>query len=272
MLVLTAAPASPPASGPMPERISEQTIFEVKDGKIIAPLAIRAPARLPEKGPDEPVTGWTPLRSDDFVAYDAVSLFPREQGTLEVALTVLGKGSGNGPALGKDMDAIVTLYDEGGVPFFTIGMNDHDLTVGSFPLHPRIMEDVFGGTGFPYLAKLDGKLGKGTDVTIVVTWGKDPADNKVYVNGKLIERGVIKGPRTNGKGPGYQPTATLGSLLGGFSGVYDGRNRMTVTPAKTLVIGKMEGVEDCGRPMFPPRSVAIRKVRLSNYVKAPSAR
>jgi len=250
-----------------PGMVFNQAIFEVKDGRISAPLAKRMPAALPEdKGM---VTGWTPASDDDYAAFDADSVFPKERGTMEVSLVVLGDAGGK-PALGKFHESLVMLYDDNGVPFFTLGLNDHDITVGSFPLNPTVMEDAFGGTAFNYLAALGGPPGKGTEMTVTVTWGTDPAEDRVYVNGKPIGLSEVKGPRTLGKGPGFKPTATLASFMGGFSGYFDGINKTAITPPRTLVVGRIGSVEKAGGRMLPPRSVAIKKIRLSNVVETPN--
>jgi len=194
-------------------------------------------------------------------------VFFKDAGTAEIRLTVLDiKGLS---AVGSDLVALVTLYDGAGVAFFSVGINDHDVMVGSYPLHPMIMEDAFGGVGFPYVSKLDGLLRDGTDVTVTVTWGRKPSDDCVYVNGRLVETKLRKGPKTLGKGPGYEPLATLGPFMGGFK-TWDGR---VVGPPRTFTVGRM-GVRDISDhlSMYPPTVVAVKSVRLTNFVDVPMAK
>jgi len=241
-----------------PGVIFDETILSVKDGRLIAPRARHVSGGLggPKAAPD---MGWAPVKDGDYVSFDAADVFYPNEGSIEIKLTVVDTA-----VLGKGLEALLMLYDENGVPFFTIGMNEHDLSVGSFPLHPLIMEDAFGGTSFPYLKKLSGPLKDGTDLTIKVTWGRSPSQNRVYVNGKPIEKDVIRGPRTRGKGPGFEPTRTLGSFMGGFEGVFDGRNLRKITPPRTLTIGMDCAGSGGGPTIRPPKGVAIRGVRLTN--------
>jgi len=254
-----------------PELSFDRVIFEFKDGKLIAPLATHMPAEDRQERPGARPVGWTPAGDDDYIAFDSDTVFPKDEGTLDIKLTVLGFGPEKKPSLTLRHEALVTLYDANGVAFFTVGMNDHDLTVGSFPLHPLVMEGVFGGIAFAYLDKLDAPLKAGTEMAITVKWGEKPSDNKVFVNGKLIEARSKKGSLySTGKGPGPEPKARLDSFLNGFEGNFNGRENRKITPPKTLVIGRMGAMDNKNKlDMAPPKSVAIRSVRISSMPEPP---
>jgi hypothetical protein len=252
--------ASSLAAAPPPVYFNE-TIFEARDGKMIAPRAKHAP--LTGRYAEGIVKGWTPENDKDYISYDAGEIIDKGQGTIKIEMVVLGDG--DAVLLAPDhVDALVTFYDDSGKAFFAIGLNDHDLVVGSFPLHPMLMEDAFGGVGFPYLSKLGGPLKGGTEMSIYVTWGPKPEDDKVYLNGKYMDLDSRRGPKSGGNTPGYPQTATLGSFLDGFEGSTGGR----VGPLKTLVIGRTDS-DNSPITMHPPRSVAIKSVTVSNKIEAP---
>ncbi|MBI5189817.1 MAG: hypothetical protein HZA22_04020 [Nitrospirae bacterium] len=251
------------ASALEPGFILDEAIFSVKDGRVAAPRAVHVPDEE-GRGAEELSSGWRPAKEGDYYAFDASELLSPDRGTLEVSLTITDVKAIS--AIGNGLEALVTVYDEAGVPFFSVGINDHDVMVGSFPLHPQLMEDVFGGVGFPYVAKLDGPLADGSRVKITVVWGPEPADNKVLINGRFEEVAVRKGPRHAGDPPGFVPTATFASFMDGFEGL-SGRN---AGPAKTLVIGRMGSRDPSSRlSMYPPASAAINSVRLANFIIEP---
>jgi hypothetical protein len=229
-------------------------IFDTGEGRVIAPNAsISGSPDTWRVGEDE---GWKANRDEDFYAFDA-GVLNRAQGKLEIKLVVTDPAVLS--SLGNDLEALFTIYDKDETPFFAVGINDHDVMVGSYPLHPMLMENAFGGVGFPYLAKIDGPLKHGTKVTITVTWGRRPADDKVFVNGKFVEARDRKGPRNKGMPPGFEPTATFSSFLSGFS-----YNYKVIGPPKTLTIGRMGRVDPKNRlSMYPPRGVAIKSVSIS---------
>ena len=260
--LLAASPCASASDAAVSRASFNEVIFEAGGGKINAPRATRSDPGAPLP-PDFTGDGWRAGEDGGHISFNADEVLPKDEGTLEIKLTVLD--AARLTALGNDLEALVTVYDGSGVAFFTVGMNDHDLTVGSFPLHPMIMEDVFGAVGFPYLAKLDGPLKDGTDMTVRVTWGRVPSDNRVYLNGKRIGPEEARGPKTSGKGPGYEPVKTLGPFFAGFEGNFNGRETRRITPPRSFVIG-MKGKKDPSDrlSMHPPNSVAIRSVRLSS--------
>jgi len=248
-----------------PELLIEETIFKVVSGKADAQMARHTGGKVMML-PDGTVAGWVQDKPDGYISYDARQVFFPDKGTIEINMVVVDKEGLT--KLGNDLDALVSLYDAEGTPFFSIGINDHDLAVGSYQLHPVVMEDVFGGVGFPYVSRLGAPLENGSIITVRVTWGKDPSDNRVYVNGSLVPVEEIKGPRNMGGPPGYEPVKTLGSFMHGFE-VFDGR---TVGPPESLVIGR---VVERNRwdpiAMYPPTSVAIRSVKVWSTVEPPIA-
>jgi len=269
VIVLILLVASIPAYGGQgtgPAPFINEVIFEAGEAGIKAPRAVHTPEAAPVT-PAEKKAGWRASNDGDYFGFDAGSVFSSDEGTIEVKLTVLDTAGLK--ALGRNIEALVTLYDDAGVPFFAIGINSHDIMVGSYPLHPMVMETAFGGVGFPYVAKLDGPLKEGTEVAVTVTWGPEPRDDKVFVNGKLIETAVRRGPRHSGNPPGFEPTATFISFLNGFT-TFDNRH---VGPPATLTVGRI-GTDGRKGPydMFPPRSIAIKQVRLSNKRQDSSAR
>jgi hypothetical protein len=241
----------------------EHTILSLVSGKVVSPLA-RHNGGTVVSFPEGPVAGWVQDKPDGYISFDADKVFFPEEGTIEIKLAVLDKDGLK--KLGNDLDALISLYDAKGTPFFSIGINDHDFAVGSYQLHPVVMEDVFGGVGFPYVSRLSAPLADGSLITVRVTWGKDPSDNRVYINGSLVPIEEIKGPRHMGGPPGYEPTKTLGSFMHGFK-VFDGR---MVGPPDSLVIGRV-GKRNPFDPiaMYPPTSVAIRSVKVWDAVLPP---
>jgi hypothetical protein len=252
-----------PALAAAPQGVAfKETIFEAKAGKITAPRATHPPrARQYEETLQK---GWTPVDDGDYIAYDAGEIINKEQGTINIEMVVLGDGKTFFLAPDR-VDALVTFYDDSGKSFFSIGLNDHDLIVGSYPLHPMVMEHVFGGVGFPYLSKLDRPLKEGTEMTVRVTWGPNPSDDRVYFNGKYMDLDSRRGPKSGGKTPGYPQTATFGSFMDGFEG--NSNTGGKVGPLKTLVIGRTD--TDKAGKMYPPRSVAIKSVTVSSKIEAP---
>lgn len=240
----------------------EGTIFEVKDGKVIAPQARFMPAE-PFKKNGRLKAGWTPMNEGDYVAYDTDGIFNTEQGTLEVNLVLLGDEEK--PLIThRYVEALITLYDGKEKAFFTIGINNTDIVVGSFPIHPMLMDEAFGGASFPYLSKLEGPLKGGTEMTVTVTWGPNPTDDRVYVNGKYMDLDSRRGPKSRGKTPGYPQTVSFSSFLKGFEGFTGG----PVGPPKTLAIGRV-GTDRTKNRMGSPMSVAIKRVRLSGRTEVP---
>ncbi len=234
-----------------------ETVLEVRDGKIFAPRAKHLPGAPSAK--DYFKWGWRAEKEGDYISFDSSEVFYPAKGSLEIKVTVADMASLK--ALGNYLESLVTLYDVAGVAFFALGINDHDVEVGSYPLHAMVMESVFGGVGFPYVELLDGPLKEGMQFTITVRWGTTPASNRVYVNGKRVELEVVKGPRHHGKPPGFEPTEMFSKYMNGFE-TWDKRK---VGPVKLLVIGRM-GHPDPKDPfvMYPPRSVAINSVTLSD--------
>lgn len=265
LILPTVAQAETAGRGSVPEQIFDETVFEVVDGKIIAPRAKHLPEEAPIK-PDATKIGWRAAKEGDYVGFDAGEIFYKEKGTLEIQLAVTDAAGLT--AERGDLETLIALYDEAGTPFFSVGINGRGIMIGSYALLPMLMEDAFGGVGFPYAAKLDGPLHDGTEITITITWGQNPADDRVYVNGKLVGESERRASRRHGNPPGYEPTATLSSFLNGFKAV-GGR---VVGPPKTLTVSKKGGIDKKGMfKMLPPRFVAIKKVRLSNLTKKPSA-
>lgn len=263
-VALVAALAAPsPASDVTPPGVYfEGTIFEVKDGKIIAPRARHLPDEL-SKNTGRLMVGWTPLKDGDYIAYDTDGIFNDEHGTLEVNLMILGDE--NEPLIThRYVEALITLHDGKDKAFFTIGINNTDLVIGSFPIHPMLMEGAFGGASFPYLPKLEGPLKGGTEMKVTVTWGPDPTDDRVYVNGKYMDLDSRRGPKSRGKLPGYPQTVSFSSFLKGFEGFTGG----PVGPPKTLAIGRI-GTDRTINKMGSPMSVAIKSVRLSGRTEVP---
>lgn len=246
-----------------PGFVLDETIFQYKDGAVTAPRALGDLVKMSQRL-DGTLPGWVQNGGDGYVAFDAGEVFSKDEGAVDISLVVLDPARLSN--LGNDLESLVTLYDNEGTPFFSIGINDHDLAVGSYQLHPVVMEKVFGGVGFPYVAKLDGPLEKGTNIAITVTWGREPSDNKVYVNGKFIEVAVRKGPKHHGNPPGYEPELTLGPFMDGFE-VFDGR---VVGPPRKFVMGRI-GVWDPTDPlsMLPPLAVGITSVRVRNFIVPP---
>ena len=242
----------------------DETIFQYIDGAVTAPRALGDLVKMSGRL-DGTLPGWVQDGGDGYIAFDAGEVFSKDEGAVDICLVVLDPVRLSN--LGNDLESLVTLYDKEGAPFFSIGINDHDLAVGSYQLHPVVMEKVFGGVGFPYVAKLDGPLEKGANIAVTVTWGREPSENRVYVNGKFIEVAVRKGPKHHGNPPGYEPELTLGSFMDGF-GVFDGR---VVGPPNKFVIGRI-GVWDPTDPlsMLPPLAVGIRSVRVRNFIAPPA--
>ena len=240
----------------------EETIFEVKDGEIIAPRAMHLPFEPPKEF-GRLKAGWTPLKDGDYIAYDTDGILDTEQGTFEVDLVLLGD-EGKPLITHSYVQALITLYDGRDKAFFTVGINNTDLVIGSFPIHPMLMEDAFGGASFPYLSKLDGPLREGTEVKVTVTWGPAPSDGRVYVNGRYLDLDSRRGPRGRGAPPGYQPTVPFSSFLKGFEGFTGG----PVGPPKTLTIGRI-GTDRKINRTGSPMSVAIKSVRLSGRTEVP---
>jgi len=261
--LLAAFAAPSPASVDTPPGVYfEGAIFEVKDGEIIAPRARHLPYEPPKRF-GRLKAGWTPLKDGDYIAYDTDGIFNSEQGTVEVNLVLLGDE--DRPLIThRYVEALITLYDGKEKAFFTIGINNTDLVIGSFPIHPMLMEDAFGGASFPYLSKLEGPLRDGTEIKVTVTWGPDPSDSRVYVNGRYMDLDSRRGPRSRGKLPGYPQTVLFSSFLKGFEGFTGG----PVGPPKTLVIGRI-GTDRKINRTGSPMSVAIKSVRLSGRTEVP---
>jgi hypothetical protein len=242
-----------------PSYIFKQTIFELKDGVVSAPLAAHHGSQ-PRKDPAGKPSGWTASEDGDHYSFNA-EILDVEQGTLEINVVIVDKELLRN--LGNDIEALFTIYDENRAPLFSVGLNDHDVTVGSYMLHPMIMEDAFGGVGFNYSPLFGGPPGTGAEIKITVTWGKKPSDDRVYVNGNLIPVKRRRGPKNLGKFPGFEPEKTFGSYMHGFT-TYDGK---VITPPKTFTIGLMEKVGN--KRMYPPHAVAIKRVVLSNQIEFP---
>jgi hypothetical protein len=207
--------------------------------------------------------GWTPRNDGDYVAYDTDGILNSDQGTIEVNLILLGDEYK--PLITHQyVEALVTLYDGTDKAFFTIGINNTDIVIGSFPIHPMLMEDAFGGASFPYLSKLDGPLKGGTAMSVIVTWGPEPSDGRIYVNGRYMDLDSRRGPRGHGTPPGFVSTVPFSSFLKGFEGFTGG----PVGPPKTLVIGRI-GTDRKPNKTGSPMSVAIKSVRLSGRMEAP---
>lgn len=263
MMFLAAPGYAYPAEQAEPELVFERTIFEYRGGVVDAPMA-RPASLVRSKDLDGTVPGWVQPGPGGYIAFDAGDVFFPEEGTIDIRLVVLDPDGLT--RIGNDLESLVSLYDEAGAPLFSVGINDHDIMVGSYELHPMLMEDVFGGVGFPYVDKLGGPPKKGADISVAVTWGKKPSENRVYVNGKFIEAAIRKGPKHYGKPPGFEPVARLASFMYGF-GVFDGR---VVGPPVTLTIGKVGGHDpDNPLSMYPPTSVGIKSVRCWNSVTPP---
>jgi len=266
LLILLLIPAAVHATTQEePELLIEETIFKVVAGEAVAPTASHTGGSI-VLFPAGSVAGWVQDKPDGYISYDARKVFFPDKGTIEINLVVVDKDGLT--KLGHNLDALVSLYDAEGTPFFSIGINDHDLAVGSYQLHPVVMEDVFGGTGFPYVSRIGAPLDNGSVITVRVTWGEDPSVNRVYVNGSLVPVEEIKGPRNMGGPPGYEPVKTLESFMHGFE-ISDGR---VVGPPVSLVIGRV-GERNRWDPlaMYPPTSVAIRSVKVWSTVEQPTA-
>jgi len=261
LVAALAAPSS--ASGNTPPGVYfEGAIFDIKDGKIAAPGARHLPDEL-SKNTGRLMVGWTPLKDGDYISYDTDGILSTEQGTIEVNLVLLGDE--DKPLIThRYVEALVTLYDGRDKAFFTVGINNTDLVIGSFPIHSMLMDEAFGGASFPYLSKLDGPLKGGTEMTVTVTWGPDPKDDRVYVNGKYMDLDSRRGPKSRGKTPGYPQTVSFSSFLKGFEGFTGG----PIGPPKTLAIGRI-GTDRTVNRMGSPMSVAIKSVRLSGRAEVP---
>jgi hypothetical protein len=242
-----------------PSYIFKQTLFELKDGVVSAPLADHSGSQ-PEENPAGKPQWWTASKDGDYYSYNA-EILDAEQGSLEINAVIVNKELLQ--KLGSDIEALFTIYDNNNVPIFSVGLNDHDVTVGSYMLHPMIMEDAFGGVGFNYSPLFGGPPGTGAEIKITVTWGKKPSDDRVYVNGNLIPVKSRRGPRNLGKFPGFEPTRTFGSYMHGYT-TYEGK---VITPPKTFTVGLMEKVGK--KKMYPPHAVAIKSVKLSNLLEFP---
>ena len=234
----------------------QDTLFIVKDGRVIAPRANHHPAPPEDKDFYKP--GWRPERPGDYYSFDTDGILDPDRGSMEIKVTIADMDALK--ELGKYIEALVTIYDADGTAFFSVGMNDHDVTAGSYPLHANVMEGVFGGTGFPYVAKLDGPLKEGMEITVTVKWGETPVSNKVLINGKQVELAVIKGPRHHGNPPGFEPTELFSKYMHGFTTWYDKK----VGPPRLFVIGRV-GIPDKSYRffMYPPRAFAINSVTLT---------
>ena len=243
-----------------PSYIFKQTLFEFNDGVVSAPLAAHSGSQPEKSTKVPPPVGWTASQDGDYYSFNA-EILDTEQGTLEINTVVVDNELLL--KLGKNIEALFTIYDENSVPVFSVGMNGNDVTVGSFMLDPRRMEDAFGGVGFNYTPLFGGPPGTGTDIKITVTWGKKPSDDRVYVNGNLVPVKGRRGPRGHGKSPGFEPEKTFGSYMQGFTD-FDGK---VITPPKTFSIGMME--YKGRRKMYPPHAIAIKSVKLSNLLEFP---
>lgn len=243
-----------------PSYIFKQTIFEMKDGVVSAPLATHFGSQPMKSPAAPPPVGWIPSWDGDYYSFNA-DIIDTEKGTLEIKAVIGDKDLLQ--KLGNDIEALFTIYDENKAPLFSVGLNDHDVTVGSYMLHPMFMEDAFGGVGFNYSPIFGGPPAAGAEINITVTWGKKPSDDRVYVNGNIIPVKSRRGPRSLGKFPGFEPEKTFGSYMHGFT-TYDGR---IITPPKAFSIGMMEKAGPI--KMYPPHAIAVKSVKLSNKIEFP---
>ncbi len=261
-LLTLASPAFAEEPGEEPI-VRRDTIFEVNNGVINAPGATYMGGGLAEL-PGGPAPGWIQKTGEEYVSFDALEIPFTGRGSLEITAVVVD-AEGLKARKGDDLEALVMLYDKAGTPFFTVGMNGREFVVGSFPLHPTIMEDVFGGVSFPYLQALSGPPENGTEIKVRVAWGFEPGDDRVYVDGVLEGTDIIEGPRNMGP-PGYEPTRTLGSFMAGF----ETDDKVSVGPPYMLTVGRV-GDKNPWNPlsMNPPTTVAVKRVVIWKFAEGP---
>jgi len=240
-----------------PDFILDEVIFEMQAGELFSPRAVKQAGPPPQYFDGHP-PGWSQTDGDAYAEFNPAEIFPTEKGSLEIELVVMdGK---NLAGLCDELESLVTIYDASGTAFFSVGINATEVSVGSFPLHPAEMEEAYGGVSFLYGHLLDGALKDGDELTVCIAWGPEPSGNRVYVNGTLIDKEHITGPRNMGP-PGFEPTRTLASYMNGFR-TSDG---IDVGPPARFVVGRI-GTPDKNDPlgMSLPRSVAIKRIKAGN--------